>query len=244
MSEINRAFEVLSDPMKRKIYDRYGLDALTFYENKTIPEEMWKIIFVILNQKFILFVGFFSLVFFALLLLEPILIGLRLDNEITIDWVFILVPLVILELFLLILLIISFIFTLKFHSEESQSKEPLQKDSFLSEDRKKALPKIILFYKVLQPVMLIFIIFFQILLALKLDGILSFSWWIVFSPFFFFQVLNVIYVLPGASYSSYKNRQSPLDPRVHFYCFFCYLGFLLRSFYTEICLFAQIGRAS
>uniref|UniRef100_A0A914Q936 J domain-containing protein n=1 Tax=Panagrolaimus davidi TaxID=227884 RepID=A0A914Q936_9BILA len=42
LGQINRAYKILSDPTKRKIYDKYGIDAVqTFEETEISPSWLW-----------------------------------------------------------------------------------------------------------------------------------------------------------------------------------------------------------
>uniref|UniRef100_A0A914Y4M1 J domain-containing protein n=1 Tax=Panagrolaimus superbus TaxID=310955 RepID=A0A914Y4M1_9BILA len=42
LGQINRAYKILSDPTKRKIYDQYGIDAVqTFEETEISPSWLW-----------------------------------------------------------------------------------------------------------------------------------------------------------------------------------------------------------
>jgi len=73
---------------------------------------------------------------------------------------------------------------------------------------------------------------------MQLNQYVEWSWWVIFAPLFMAEILFTILQLPGASYNTYLQRQDASDPFFRFYCHLYYPGFLLRSFYKEIFIFA------
>ena len=232
MQQVNRAYDVLSDPMKRKLYDRYGLEALELYENKTITEDAWNLLFMFATQRFTAFIGCLCVFIFTLALLSPIFIGLRLDDTIEWSWFLSTFPLYVLEFigFLFVLVIVS----LGLYFREEDNSETDIEEAFLHENKKKkiTLKEILAILPKISIILLL--ILFQVLLCAQLDGIINWNWWFIFSPLILMELVFIAIQLPDVSYSQYQLRQTGELPFVQFYCHLSYIGFILHFYYTEI----------
>ena len=226
MQEINRAYEVLTHPFKRKLYDKYGVESVALYEGGTIPEMLWKIIFIVSNPKFILLVGLFLVFIFILVLSTPILIGLQLDDEIQLNWTIVFIPLFLIDILIFVLLLVISLINIKLSLNENV-EGTVEADSFLHETpkRKLSFAHILEFISVL-PITFLFI--FEVLLALQLDKTIIWSWWIIFAPLLIAQLIVSLQNIPNVFYSRYKVRSS-----TQFYCKLGYIGFIIRHYYTD-----------
>lgn len=255
MQQINRAFEVLSDPMKKKLYDRYGVDALGYYENKTITEGIWNLIFLLGNPKFVSFTGICCCITFSVLMIAPIFIGLKLDNKLEWNWFFVLFPLFYVEFICLSIISIIIILNYKLSEEEevqgaggptnqpsSEESENFHShsDSFLQEEPKKKIKAKDILQSCKFPFLIVLLMSFELLICLKLEQIIDFNWWIVFLPMLLLQLIYVLTTtLPNIYHQQYKLRQLPEDEIiiVEFYCKLKYIGFILRRTYSDFLIF-------
>lgn len=239
MQQVNRAYEVLSDPMKKKLYDRYGSEVLGLYENKTITEDLWKLIFVLVNQKFTAFVGCVCVILFTSIVLCPIFIGLRLDGSITWSWFLVLFPLYIVEIFIVIINL--FIIMLKFYfpdddAEDHDQQQDQSEDGFLHEDHEfQKSRNLSLSTKISITInisIIVLVLLFQILLCLQLDQSISWSWWIIFCPLLVAELLYFFLHCPNASFASYTETLE-IEEIAELYCKLQYIGFVARRLYKE-----------
>jgi len=236
MQQVNRAFAVLSDPMKKKLYDRYGPEAVVLYENKTITENMWRFIFILVNQRFTAFVGCSCFLLFSVILLAPLFIGLKLDETITWSWFLVLSPLFVLEILVFLFTLSMVILDAYFRDIEESSGE--SENNFLEEDKKQKLSPTQVIKGLLVLLVVGLVIGFTVLLCFQLDEIVDWSWWIIFSPLLAAEVLFILLQLPAHSYSNYSMRQMTSDdPFPQFYCKLHYPGYLLRNLYVELIIF-------
>ncbi|KAJ3413505.1 hypothetical protein HDV05_007888 [Chytridiales sp. JEL 0842] len=190
--QIQRAYEVLSDEKKRKIYNQYGEQGIAMMD--TIP---------FLDPEIMLGLNKFILVgtiFVILLLLFPIFIALKVDGKISWSWSAVFSPSYIAFSGLIVGL---FMLLLKEDPEDEEEDEESQ-DQETNEDgepirnenkkKKKGKSKSLqdIFPKVLTVGYFLLVAIFDVLVALKLDNVITSSWWTVFVPWFLMEVYHFI----------------------------------------------------
>jgi len=159
---------VLEDPKKRDLYDVLGADAMTYLldssqvDAMTVFNNFHKSSFI--DRTKVLIYIYIAL---AYLLLQPILVCLKVDNVLTnIPWYMLLIPLWIFDLGALIWLI--------FRLERSVKR----KGKWLHRS-----------YDIAK---FVFVIAGEVLLALKLDGVVDWKYLLVFFPFYMFEFVRLL----------------------------------------------------
>ncbi|KAJ9065240.1 hypothetical protein DSO57_1021696 [Entomophthora muscae] len=189
--EIKHAYEILSDPKKRSIYDRYGEWGVTMSESVGgplfDPEVESKVggIFFLSSLMTILFIIFFSF------------LSQRIDNLIDWRYLLIFIPLWILDLILLAPLVQTLRTTFK-ERAKSQSQgtqvddinDPESGENMTSQQFATVFLIIgIIFF------VLLLLISFQVLIVLKIDNVIEISAGVVFIPLFIPEALNFLRLL-------------------------------------------------
>ena len=211
MDELNRAYNVLSDPIKRTIYDKYGHLALRLYETKKISEQNIHIFF---NIYVIGFVGIFLLFVLLVSITFPILFSLQVDQFIRINWLIVCSPLFIIDFLLVIVLTLALRYTL-----QRMQQKKIDETSSLSQQSPPSIG--ILFFISVSlalnfPVIMIFL--FEFLLCLELNQTTEWGWWIIFSPLIAME-LSLIYIRISINY----RRESHPKSCILTYSYICQL---------------------
>lgn len=164
--EINAAHEVLSDPEKRKLYDIFGEPGLKMAGE--MPPELLAMGIKVLAGGCLCVSG--------LLLLFPVFMALRLDHTVSWAWSVVFIPIWLLDA---VSLFFSFAI-LKAQSDASQG----QMESSSS-----------LFTRIMGASRIWCFVLFTIFLVLQLDGVVSWSWTLVLSPWFPLEVVTMVFTL-------------------------------------------------
>eukprot|EP00985_Skeletonema_marinoi_P007326 scaffold3207_cov165-Skeletonema_marinoi.AAC.6 len=176
-TRMRNAYEVLSDPRRRETYDAIGERGMKWMEDPLSidPQELAHNFATssILDRSKIF--AIFLAIYVALFLL-PILICLMADGTFGgAKWVAVLTPLWIWDVFIL------------FYHTRVIMMGPIKRPEHIPEEEwvdplpmKKRVSALVRF---------VFLVLFQVLLALKMDAIIAFPWWAVFIPLYFWEVM-------------------------------------------------------
>lgn len=200
--KMKEAYDVLSDPIKRRYYDEFGEGGMKMAESakemnlsqmlKNFQEN--KIDCALIT--FLVFIGF------VLILCLPILFCLRADGDISLMWSIIWFPMWTIDLVLLIVVIIVMIM-------------PCFRD--LDPDVEQGRPSVMQevlqgFYRAIQATLFILL---QVFVVLKVDGILTWSWMEIFIPWFIFDFAvvseNLISSFASVMPPNYKDLSSSVE---------------------------------
>uniref|UniRef100_A0A7S2M6Z8 J domain-containing protein n=1 Tax=Skeletonema marinoi TaxID=267567 RepID=A0A7S2M6Z8_9STRA len=176
-TRMRHAYEVLSDPRRRETYDAIGERGMKWMEDPLSidPQELahnFATSSILDRSKiFAIFLAIYVAVF-----LLPILICLMADGTFGgAKWVAVLTPLWIWDVFIL------------FYHTRVIMMGPIKRPEHIPEEEwvdplpmKKRVSALVRF---------VFLVLFQVLLALKMDAIIAFPWWAVFIPLYFWEVM-------------------------------------------------------
>nr|CCA14392.1 conserved hypothetical protein [Albugo laibachii Nc14] len=190
------AYDVLSDPKKREIYDRMGEDGVKLMENagNLSPEEMLAALFGSLNAvgvKGKCLLMLFIASFFSFFLIIPIFWCLRVNHTVSWDWVVVFIPMWILDSIYYCCLGCSYLVP-----DEEDGETPT----------KAPKSKVFKLYKFLKSLLLLVL---QIFIAMKLNENIEWSVKEVFIPYFVYDGLTLMeLVIVGCVNYASLTRQS------------------------------------
>ena len=182
---IQKAYEVLSDEKKRKIYDQYGekgmmmLQSMNAYAPFVDPE-------MILAIHWVFSIGSMLVL---LVLLFVVFVSLRADSQVQWQWIAVFVPLFGVDVG------VSLLVTRQWTQKTSEYSERLKEASMNANEeevRQERLQESLVFGAIQTYILCLTI--FQILIALKLDGN-PVQWPVVFIPFFVLEAFHWISAL-------------------------------------------------
>mmetsp|Transcript_15921 Transcript_15921/g.62209 ORF Transcript_15921/g.62209 Transcript_15921/m.62209 type:complete len:499 (+) Transcript_15921:12-1508(+) len=243
MQQINRAYEILSDPTRRQVYDMFGEEAVEMVSNGSVSEGIAKFLLLLVSPKLPFLVAGVCLLAFLILLACPLFIALRLENTVDWNWFVAFLPLLLLTgvaavtLTSIDILLIYVGIAVPKDDESDDEERQGERDSFLDEDgddttyRSYTMQEAILLLANGIPLAGVFV--FEVLLCLRLDDYVAWSWWVVFFPLLVALGVMVAKAIMNHPPSVYEHRN-----RWRAYCRFGYPGFLLRNCNTTAMLFA------
>lgn len=183
-TRMKQAYDVLSDPQKREVYDQVGEDGIKLMEDygNMSPEEMSILLFRSMGAfgargkcVLILLVS----LLFAFFLIIPIFWCLRADTTITWNWAVVCIPLWVLDAIYYCCLCCMF-------ASSDPEMDP--------EDKSHNKPPLFKLYAFLKALLLLVL---QVFVALKLNGDVSWTLIEVFIPYFVYDGLSLLEGLAG-----------------------------------------------
>ena len=181
--KIKEAYEVLSDPKRRKIYDKLGTTGLKFYENPSsiTPQELLRNFQR--NRGSRLALAFFLLLIFASLLVLPVLFSLKCDGQINqVPWTALWTPMWIYD-FMSLVVVIMFILQTS-HTKKHNANVGMEDTSSNTENEdpeENYVPLSTKLYLLTETVLFTLI---QIFVMIRLDNYITWSWFEVFIPWY------------------------------------------------------------
>lgn len=174
---LQRAYEILNDPYKRKLYDQFGEEMVVLAEGNGSPEDALRAFSRISFKQRAQFVLFFLLVT-SVFTLTPIFIALRWDRTVTWPWVSCFIPLWALHAVACVPVLMV----------PSPPEDPTEEQREEWEDAM-APQRVIRF---LAGTVMSLLVLLEVFVALRLDGTISWSWYLVLSPWTVLEVLSII----------------------------------------------------
>ncbi|KAL7500593.1 hypothetical protein ACHAWT_011225 [Skeletonema menzelii] len=176
-TRMRNAYEVLSDPRRRETYDRIGERGMKWMEDPLSidPQELAHNFATssILDRSKIF--AIFLAIYIAVFLL-PILICLMADGTFGgAKWVAVLTPLWLWDVFIL------------FYHVRVIMMGPIKRPETIPEEE--WVDPLPMRKRVSALVRFVFLVLFQVLLALRMDGFIAFPWWAVFIPLYFWEMM-------------------------------------------------------
>ncbi|GBG34631.1 DnaJ protein-like [Hondaea fermentalgiana] len=206
---MKNAYDVISDPNKRKMYDRYGPDVV-----KMMDGEMTNSMAFVANlRKRDRFMLVFAISFVSfILLLFPILLSIRWDaleggsDSKPYAWAVAFIPLWVLEV------LVTVIFA------EQVRQEPLDKSDPEVDDDVRAMwnenERVFNRLRIEFGIKMGLVLIFEIFLVLQLDEVVDWSWYVVLLPMMLYNAINIVLrllVVPD-EYRAAHAGESGVDP--------------------------------
>ncbi|KAG0002649.1 hypothetical protein BGZ80_007487 [Entomortierella chlamydospora] len=191
--EIAAAYEVLSDPKKRQVYDKYGMMGVQM-AGTDIGAQLIEIesflctIFVALSVLLALAIIFFSF------------LAVRLDNKVNWNYYVVFIPVWILDFILLAMVVIQATQPVNIDEEDDQEEnEDGDTTPMAQEERKanklKGLKRQRIMGSGIALIIILLVIAFQVLIVKKANDPSSISGPAVFTPYFILEAILVIYAI-------------------------------------------------
>lgn len=192
--KLKEAYDVLSDPKRRRLYDEYGLSGLKLMENPTELDSMALLRNFQKNRGDRTSLGLFIAFIFAIILILPILFSLKCDGTLKHDakWVAIWTPMWVVD----VILLFSSIYILFDQGSKKAGQFEENEDGEKKEENDDKVP---LSEKILNLGTTIAFVLIQIFITMKLDGYIdSWSWFEVFIPWFLYEGMMIVAAIPTA----------------------------------------------
>lgn len=179
--KLKEAYDVLSDPRKRRLYDELGASGMKLIDSPTEVDP-----FELLKNfqsntadrwKIFIFIGFI----FSVILSLPILVSLKCDNTLSASWMAIWTPMWLLDAVFLIVVCLTIV--------ASKAEQTDEEGNPIEDETEKWYVKLLMLIQTAAFVLI------QIFVFLRLDGNISWSWFTVFIPWYIFEGLNIVELL-------------------------------------------------
>jgi hypothetical protein len=200
--QLKEAYDVLSDPKKRKLYDQIGGFGLKLLENPTPGPETFTILIKNFqkNKADACYVFLFIALIFMSLFILPILFSLKCDGSLdsSVPWIALWSPMWVVDL---VFLIAAFaLFSVNNYSKNADSEDDVN-DSEMN--------NVPLSFKIFNLCTTILFILIQIFVLIRLDDEIRWSWFRVFAPWFIYEGLWFMNYIPSiTSRIKYPEKSS------------------------------------
>ncbi|KAI8824580.1 uncharacterized protein EV422DRAFT_520597 [Fimicolochytrium jonesii] len=190
---VQKAYDVLSDPKKRQVFDKYG-------ERGVAMMDSMGNVFPFVDPEFLLAVNTFFILgslLAALLIIFPALISVRADGRVSWKWSVVSIPLFILDACLLLVL-----WRLRASAEPDAAvhhAEMNEGETFQERDRREKRKRMKASGSAFVKWLLFLLL--QIFIIVRLDDTVDWNWGIVFAPWFILEAVSFI------DHIAYVNRQ-------------------------------------
>jgi len=205
--EVNSAYNILSDPQKKNIYDMYGDEGLMMYEQGMFGEdgELMQVLPFLNNPLYMAILICLGCLYVSVATLVPVFIVIQLDGVVNWNWGVVFIPLWIVNILPAVYCIVM---------------------PIVSEVKLKALATLFQY---------ICLLIFQILLAVQLQSGTGnqFKWSLAFIPLY---VFTILYIVKKAVYSCNPTKFKEVDEKEEFRFGCGYVGYLIRNFVNAVLL--------
>lgn len=204
--EVNNAYNILSDPQKKEIYDTYGEEGIMMYEQGMFGEdgELMQVLPFLNSPLYMAVFMCLGCIFVSLLNLIPVFIVLKLDGVVDWNWGVVFIPLWLVNVVPAIYTVVILI---------------------TSGNRLKSFGTFIQY---------ICLLIFQILLAVQLQTGGQFLWANAFIPLYLFNLIFFLKRILISSKTKFESTEQEQKEESNLGC--GYFGFLIRNFMLPILL--------
>lgn len=195
--KLKEAYDVLSDPRKRRLYDQIGASGMQLIENPTQMDPMDLIKNFQSNTGDRIKIGIVVALIFCGILVLPILFCLKCDGKLdNSPWLAIWTPMWVVNA---VMAISAILFIMEKEQDEYNGED---------EDENKEKPeKIPITVKLMFAAKTFAFIFIQIFVLMRMDQEVEWSWFKVFIPWFIYEALSILEKLPTVF-----STVPPVDP--------------------------------
>jgi len=201
---MKEAYEVLVDPKRRTLYDELGESGMKLLDSPHDINPLSLVKNFQKNKKDRASLLLLIFLIFILLFIFPILIALKCDNRISASWIAVWVPMWTIDFMFIISA--GLLFTVPSKGRGRREVGSMDEDDEDSESIE--VPFILKISTLIRTILFILI---QVFILIKLDGDISWSWFIVFSPWILYEFVISIPLIPLAFFSRiplYRDEES------------------------------------